>query len=95
MPKLLTSAATLLAALCPFCFNNYRVGLKTFWRVNVQYMFNEHCYFYWTIQRAVYFVDYVEDQESFVGAKKLTDFYSVIFILFFWLFFNHEQHYHL
>lgn len=41
----------------------------------------EHCYFYLAVQRAVFFVDYVEDQDSFVGAKKLTDFYSVIFIL--------------
>lgn len=55
----------------------------------------EHCYFYQAVQRVVFFVDYVEDQDSFVGAKKLTDFYSVIFILAVFFFFNTEQHYHL
>lgn len=38
--------------------------------------------FYWNIQKAVFFVDYVENHDSFVGAKKMTDFYSVIVFLF-------------
>lgn len=43
-------------------------------------------HFYWAIQQAVFFVDYAEDQDSFVGAKKLTDFYSVIFLFIFFIF---------
>lgn len=39
---------------------------------------NSSFFFNWTKQRAIFFVPYVEDHDSFVVAKSWTDFHSVI-----------------